>query len=167
MIDVMRNLKIMISLSLLIAAGCSSPARESSKESAAAAAVNEEIGDGRVMDSDSGRALGLQSIYFDYRKDAPYETEMAKLKENARLLRVNSKWMVQLEGHCDQRGADGLNFQLGDHRARWIEKELIKLGIEKDRVSAISYGKTRLAASGTDDRSMQQNRRVNFVLLHQ
>lgn len=144
--------------------GCAKPAVQSD-ESKADAAVSEDVGPGGVLDSDSGTALGLQSIYFDYRGFEAKGSEQDKLKANARILRANARLMVQLEGHCDQRGGDAINFELGEKRAQWVRRALVSQGVSAERLSPISYGKTHLATPAADDPERGKNRRVNFVLL--
>lgn len=120
-----------------------------------------------AMDSDSGQAGGLESIHFDYRATEPLKSEQAKLSQAVDLLRAHPQWMVQIEGHGDQRGTPERNFAIADSRARGVLQFLRKGGIRSNRLSAISYGRTRLLDQGTTEEAMARNRRVNFVLLLQ
>lgn len=157
-----RNYGIL--LLVLLSFSCAKPALRSDSEKAAAA-TEEDIGPGGVLDSDSGTALGLQSIYYDYRSAEATDAELRKLEGNLKILKQNPKAMVQLEGHCDQRGTDDINFKLGERRAQAVLGYLIHHGIAANRLSEISYGKTHLATPQNDDPARGRNRRVNFVLL--
>lgn len=100
-----------------------------------------------------------------------FETDSAELSEAARnKLGSLAEWMmvhsdanVTLEGHCDERGSDAYNMELGLRRANAARDFLVKIGIQQERVSAVSFGKSRPAASGSDSVSLSVNRRVSVV----
>ena len=63
-----------------------------------------------------------------------------------------------VEGHCDERGTREYNLALGARRANAAEKELTKLGIDKNRLKTISYGKEKLEVVADTDEAHAQNR---------
>jgi peptidoglycan-associated lipoprotein len=72
---------------------------------------------------------------------------------------------VTIEGHCDERGTREYNLALGDRRANAAKNYLVARGIDASRVSTISYGKERPAATGSDEAAWAQNRRAVTVTL--
>jgi peptidoglycan-associated lipoprotein len=71
---------------------------------------------------------------------------------------------VTVEGHCDERGTREYNLALGDRRANSAKNFLVNGGIDAGRISVVSYGKERPAATGSDDSSWAQNRRAVTVV---
>ena len=67
-------------------------------------------------------------------------TEEAKLQALAEYLRSNSKAVVLVEGHCDERGSNEYNLSLGDRRAMSVRAALVALGIDGARVNTKSMG---------------------------
>ena len=67
---------------------------------------------------------------------------------------------VLVEGHCDERGTEEYNMALGEKRAKSVKDYLVSLGIAEDRISVVSYGKTRpIDPSGTEE-AFNKNRRA-------
>ncbi|MDO8526364.1 MAG: peptidoglycan-associated lipoprotein Pal [Deltaproteobacteria bacterium] len=105
----------------------------------------------------------LQSVYFDFdASDIKSEAE-AKLKSNADWLSKNSKVKAQVQGNCDERGTNEYNIALGDRRAKSASKYLTNLGIDKSRLSTISYGEEKPVCTGHDESCWWQNRRDDTV----
>ena len=69
---------------------------------------------------------------------------------------------LNLVGHADPRGTEDYNFALGQKRAGNVGKYLAGKGLKGDRVESSSRGE--LDATGTDDASYAQDRRVDILL---
>ncbi len=65
---------------------------------------------------------------------------------------------VQMGGNCDERGTTEYNLALGQRRANAARDYLVARGVSSARVSAISYGKERPVATGSDEQAWAQNR---------
>ena len=72
---------------------------------------------------------------------------------------------ITIEGHCDERGTREYNLALGDRRANAAKNYLAARGVSAARMSVISYGSERPAATGSDEESYAQNRRAVTVVL--
>jgi peptidoglycan-associated lipoprotein len=75
--------------------------------------------------------------------------------------------VVQVEGHCDERGSIEYNLALGERRAQSVKNYLTQLGIEASRLSTISYGEEKPAVDGHDEAAWEKNRRAEFTLSQQ
>lgn len=115
-------------------------------------------------DSDSGKAGGLKTIYFDYSSSQLTKDSQNDLDKNAEILNANSAVLVQVEGHTDERGSVQFNLSLGEKRAKTIKDYLLGKGISSSRISIISIGKERPVEYGHDESSWSKNRRANFVI---
>ncbi len=73
---------------------------------------------------------------------------------------------ITIEGHCDERGTREYNLALGDRRANAAKNYLAARGVAASRITTISYGSERPAATGSDDAAWAQNRRAVTVVLN-
>ncbi len=115
-------------------------------------------------DSDSKKAGGLVTVYFDYNSASLRQDTIDALQNNVSFLKANPTVRVQVEGHCDERGSVQFNLALGEKRAKAVKEYLTSNGVEGSRVSVISLGKEKPVAFGHDEGAWSQNRRGNFVV---
>ncbi|GHS92941.1 peptidoglycan-associated lipoprotein [Alphaproteobacteria bacterium] len=69
-----------------------------------------------------------------------------------------------IEGHTDKRGTQDYNLGLGSRRAESVKTFLTKSGLDKSRMSTISYGKECLVSQGDEERDHAENRRAHIVV---
>ncbi|MFS0773716.1 peptidoglycan-associated lipoprotein Pal [Sphingomonas sp. 1P08PE] len=72
---------------------------------------------------------------------------------------------ITIEGHCDERGTREYNLGLGDRRANAAKNYLAAKGVAPARMTTISYGSERPAATGSDESAWAQNRRAVTIVL--
>jgi peptidoglycan-associated lipoprotein len=156
-------LPIMI-LSLLSFSACSSKKKKKSLEDGVSSLDGmSDLGSELTADSDSGRAAGLQSVYFAYDSASLSSSTKAALAANAQILKA-TPMSIQIEGHCDERGGVQYNIALGEKRARAVRDYLVTLGVDRSKLSVISFGKERPITFGHDESAWSKNRRANFVI---
>jgi peptidoglycan-associated lipoprotein len=112
--------------------------------------------------SDSGKIEGLYTVHFDYDKSNLTEETRNQLVKDADWLRRHDNKGVQIEGHCDRHGSTEYNLALGQKRADTVMHYLVNLGIDKNRISTVSYGKEKMVDDAETDEADQKNRRANF-----
>ena len=69
---------------------------------------------------------------------------------------------VTLEGHTDERGGREYNLALGQKRAEAVRSALGLLGVIDNQLEAVSFGKEKPAALGSDEAAMAKNRRAEI-----
>jgi peptidoglycan-associated lipoprotein len=69
---------------------------------------------------------------------------------------------MRIVGHTDPRGPEDYNMALGKRRADSVAKHLTKRGVDKSRIASSSMGEQE--ATGTDDASWEQDRKVQIFL---
>jgi len=106
----------------------------------------------------------LQDIYFDFDQYDLRTDARATLKANADWLKQNPSAMVQIEGHCDDRGTAEYNLALGAKRAQSAKDYLTTLGIPAQRLSTISYGEEVPVCREENESCWQKNRHDRFVI---
>jgi peptidoglycan-associated lipoprotein len=104
----------------------------------------------------------LQTVYFDYNDASIREDSKAMLSKVAGGLANNAAIKIEIEGHCDVRGSTEYNLQLGERRARAVQKYLTTQGVKPEQLEVISYGEERpIDLGGTED-AHQKNRRAEL-----
>lgn len=115
-------------------------------------------------DANSAAGVDAKAVYFaydDYTLNMDSQSTLNKLAEQ---LKTNKSAVVQIEGHCDERGSTEYNIALGQKRAQSVKDYLVRLGVEDSRLSTISYGEEKPAAEGHDESAWSRNRRSEFVV---
>ena len=107
----------------------------------------------------------LKDIRFDYDKYDIRPGDAEVLKGNAAVLKKYPTVKIQVEGHCDERGASEYNLALGERRSNSTKKYLLSLGISPDRISTISYGEEKPLDSSSHEEAWAKNRRAHTVIL--
>ncbi|HNR33415.1 MAG TPA: OmpA family protein [Candidatus Hydrogenedentes bacterium] len=105
---------------------------------------------------------GLKVVYFDYDSSALRADALATLRENAEKIKQAPGVIIQVAGHCDERGTQEYNLALGERRALSVRDHLIQLGVSGDRLVTISFGEEFPAVDGHDESAWRYNRRVEF-----
>ena len=109
------------------------------------------------------KPLEFRKIYFAYDRAEIPQAGLDALKRAADLLLERQDATVNVEGHCDERGTDEYNIDLGWKRAYAARDYMKKMGIDEKRLYPISYGRSRPAVIGTDESAWSQNRRVEIT----
>ena len=105
-----------------------------------------------------------EDIFFEFDKATLTEPAIEILTQNGKWLRINSDVSIVIEGHCDARGTNDYNLALGDRRAESVKNFLADLGIDRTRISTISYGEERPAVLGHNEAAWAKNRRAHFLI---
>jgi peptidoglycan-associated lipoprotein len=110
------------------------------------------------------KELQIADINFDYDKYNLKPEAQEILKKGAPAYLKYRDFKLVVEGHCDERGTAEYNLALGEKRATEAAKYLADLGIEKERIKTISYGKEMPLDNGHDEAAWAKNRRAHFVI---
>jgi peptidoglycan-associated lipoprotein len=110
------------------------------------------------------KELQIADINFDYDKYNLKPEAQEILKKGALAYLKYRDYKLVVEGHCDERGTAEYNLALGEKRATEAAKYLADLGIEKDRIKTISYGKEMPLDNGNNEAAWAKNRRAHFVI---
>jgi peptidoglycan-associated lipoprotein len=70
----------------------------------------------------------------------------------------------QLVGHCDERGTNNYNIALGERRSFDVKSELAIVGINTNKLFAISYGEEKPVCVESKEICWSKNRRVQFLI---
>ena len=106
----------------------------------------------------------FEIILFDPRSHSIKQTEMPYLLINAVILKSMPKLHIQVAGHTDVTGKKSDNRRLSLRRAQAVAAELIRHGIQADRISVVGYGESKPVLSNLTAVGRMLNRRVDFVV---
>ena len=105
-----------------------------------------------------------ETVYFSFDDYTLNSEAQGKLQGLADHLKNAEGALVQVEGHCDERGAIEYNLALGERRAQSVKNYLTQLGVDAGRISTISYGEEKPATEGHDEGAWAKNRRAEFTV---
>jgi peptidoglycan-associated lipoprotein len=111
----------------------------------------------------AGPANVARIIYFDYDSYVIKPEFQSVLDGHARFLKSNSGRRISIEGHTDERGGREYNLALGQRRSEAVRRALGLLGVPDAQVEAVSFGKEKPVAMGSDEASWSQNRRAEII----
>ena len=103
-------------------------------------------------------------VFFEYDKTSFKKEGLETLKRQAEFLILNKDIIITIEGHCDERGTREYNLALGERRAFAVKNFLVSLGVAKDRISVISYGKEKPPVVGNNENSWKQSRTAITII---
>ena len=110
------------------------------------------------------RESPLKPVFFDYDSAELTQEAQSILTADAGVLKKYTRWIVTIEGHCDERGTAEYNLALGERRAVAAKAYLVSLGIDADRLRPVSYGKEFPFDPGHTEEAWAKNRRGHFVI---
>ncbi|HCN63856.1 MAG TPA: peptidoglycan-associated lipoprotein Pal [Pseudomonas sp.] len=153
-----------LALAMAVAVGCSSKGGDNAGEGAAVDpnagyGANTGAVDGSLSEEAALRAITV--FYFEYDSSDLKPEAMRALDVHAKDLKASGARVV-LEGNTDARGTREYNMALGERRAKAVQRYLVLQGVSPAQLELVSYGKERPVATGNDEQSWAQNRRVEL-----
>lgn len=180
----MKQLILVCSLAGVLAA-CSSPVRlddvpvqdktgtavdANAKNAAATSANGGNVAQSGVAPVDLGKTApagagpaGTRIIYFDYDSYSVRPDDQGTIETNARYLKTERSRKAVIEGHTDDRGGREYNLALGQKRSEAVRRSLSSLGVPDAQIEAVSLGKEKPAAQGSDEAAFAKNRRAEIT----
>jgi peptidoglycan-associated lipoprotein len=161
----------------LLAAGCASkvPLEEKKDvpvESRSGTAAGTGAGAGAAGTSQSAvttvntgaaqAASAPRIVYFDFDSYTIRDEYRSVIETSAKALSGARTRRVTVEGHTDERGGREYNLALGQKRAETVARAMTLLGVNAEQVEAVSFGKERPVASGSDEAAWAKNRRAEI-----
>jgi peptidoglycan-associated lipoprotein len=108
-------------------------------------------------------SCALEPVYFDFADTLLRPEAEAVLRRLSACLMRQPSLRVRLQGHCDLRGPEALNENLGHGRARTVAGYLWTLGVGRGQLVVESAGEGRPACDEDTPECRAKNRRVEFL----
>ena len=171
-----QTLAIMLTSALLITA-CSSPVKLDDKagvedrsgsttgQSADPRSVGTVNATRSGMDplNDPQGVLAKRSIYFDLDSYTVKDEFKPVLEAHSRYLNANKSRQIVIQGNTDERGGREYNLALGQKRAEAVRRAMTLLGVQESQLEAVSFGKEKPKALGSDEAAWAENRRADIA----
>lgn len=113
--------------------------------------------------NDPKGVLAKRSVYFDYDSYAVREDGKPVVENHSAYLNKNKGRKVLIQGNTDERGGSEYNLALGQKRAEAVRKAMAALGVPESQVEAVSLGKEKPKATGSNEAAWAENRRADIV----
>lgn len=107
--------------------------------------------------------LAKRSVYFDLDSYIVRDEFRPVIEAHARYLTSNRARKVAIQGHTDERGGSEYNLALGQKRAEAVRQALTLLGVSEAQMEAVSFGKEKPKALGSDEPAWAENRRADIT----
>lgn len=120
-----------------------------------------EVAKGDMLDL----LLALKRVHFPFDTTTLTDDSKTALDEASEKLRAYLDIELYVDGHTDERGTTEYNMSLGERRAKAVVDYLANSGIDKSRLTIVSFGEEKPLATGSGDVVNAQNRRVDFRLM--
>jgi len=117
-------------------------------------------------DMATGDSNGIEPVYFAFDKFVISDRELDKVSNNARIINSRGANKIRVEGNCDEWGTDEYNYALGLKRAKSAKEALAVSGVERSKISIVSYGESKPVCTEHNDACWQKNRRADFRILN-
>jgi peptidoglycan-associated lipoprotein len=162
---------LVLSAAFLMAA-CSSPIKKdtaapveshSALDGADSRAVNTVNTGSTDPLNDPQGVLAKRSIYFDLDSYTIKDEFKSVVEAHARYLVAHKDRKVTIQGNTDERGGSEYNLALGQKRAEAVRQALVLLGVSDSQVEAVSFGKEKPKALGSDEAAYAENRRADIA----
>ncbi len=116
---------------------------------------------GAVMDKADPKAwFNFDRLLFDTGKATLQASSQEQLMNVAEILKAFPKVKLKIGGYTDNVGKAASNLKLSQDRANTVMAELVKMEIDKSRLSAEGYGDQHPIGDNTTEEGRQQNRRI-------
>ena len=106
--------------------------------------------------------LAKRSVYFDYDSYIVKDEFKPVVEAHAKYLTANKGRRIVIQGNTDERGGE-YNLALGQKRAEAVRRALALLGVADTQMEAVSLGKEKPKATGSDEAAWAENRRSDIV----
>ncbi len=104
-------------------------------------------------------------IEFDFDQATIRPESLPLLERIADAMKAHPSLVIEVRGHTDDRGSDSYNQRLSQRRAEAVVETLSSMGVERSRLRAVGFGKSRPLVPNTSEENRARNRRTEFVVI--
>ena len=150
----------------------SSSSSNSANDSAKTGAANDGSADSRAGDKNAQNAdplndatgvLAKRSVYFDFDSYVVKDEFKPVIEAHSQYLISHADRKIVIQGNTDERGGSEYNLALGQKRAEAVRRALNLLGVPDTQIEAVSFGKEKPKATGSNEAAWAENRRADIA----
>ena len=113
--------------------------------------------------NDPQGVLAKRSVYFDFDSYAVRDDGKPVVENHSAYLNKNKSRKILIQGNTDERGGTEYNLALGQKRAEAVRKAMGSMGVAESQMEAVSLGKEKPKAVGSNEAAWAENRRADIV----
>ena len=106
----------------------------------------------------------FDNLNFEIGKEEIKKDSFPYLDKLAETLLKAKNWVLEIQGHTDDKGSDDYNLKLSQSRADSVKKYLVSKGIVADTITAKGFGEKNPIIANDSDANREKNRRVEFKI---
>lgn len=115
---------------------------------------------GYEVNNDGCATSANLGIHFKYYSSNIDKDSLDKIKSFSDFIKKNSQYKLKIIAHTRLKGDADLNMRLSVNRANAIKKELIKLGVDKNKITTEGRGETEPIADESTPEGKNENSRI-------
>lgn len=161
----MKKISQLLLVALMIAGltACGSSVKLDENEGADSRTVSTvDTGSVDPLNDPSG-VLSQRSIYFDFDSFVVKPEYQSVVQAHAHYLAKNKGRRILIQGNTDERGGREYNLALGQKRAEAVRQAMALTGASDSQMEAVSLGKEKPRATGSNEAAWAENRRADIV----
>ncbi len=112
---------------------------------------------------DPSSVLAQRSVYFDLDKYDVKAEFTSLIEAHGKYLASHPNRKVVIQGNTDERGGSEYNLALGQKRAEAVRRALLAAGAKDSQLEAVSFGKEKPKATGSNEAAWAENRRADLA----
>ena len=113
--------------------------------------------------NDPSSILAKRSIYFDLDSYVVKDEYKSVIDAHGKYLASRPDRKVLIQGNTDERGGSEYNLALGQKRADAVRRALALQGVPESQMEAVSFGKEKPKAMGSNEEAWKENRRADIA----
>ena len=113
--------------------------------------------------SDPSSILAKRSVYFDLDSYVVKDEYKTVMDAHGKYLASRPDRKVLIQGNTDERGGSEYNLALGQKRADAVRRALALRGVPESQMEAVSFGKEKPKAMGSNEEAWRENRRADIA----
>lgn len=151
-----KKISALLASTALLAA-CSTVKLDGSDQQVKTVDVTNGIG------ADGVPAPAARSVYFDVDSYTVRADGQPVVSAHSEFLNKNRGQKIIIQGNTDDRGTAEYNLALGQRRSEALRQALALRGVGANQMEAVSLGKEKPKAMGSDEAAWAENRRADIV----
>ncbi len=106
------------------------------------------------------------NIEFDVRESTITDKKsLSEIRNIANWMAANNSRKILIKGHTDDTGDKEYNQELSTKRANAVKNELVRLGIDDNRITVKGFGSSKPLAPNDSEENKQKNRRTEIEVV--
>lgn len=109
--------------------------------------------------------VAFMNIEFEFGRSDVKKESLPLIVQVSEAMKQYPEVKILIQGHTDNVGSEENNMKLSQERAKSVAGELIKSGIQAERLKTKGFGESMPLVSNDSDENRRRNRRTEFIII--